>query len=267
MSFISNMLNQAQAAMAQPMAQPMQAPAPMPAAVPAPTGVPTSVPAGTSVEPPVANPAEGSQHPAFQQAPSAPPQEQSGLAQYADLFNTVTPNPDAPQNGLMDSYIAFDEQQVLDSVQKRNFVPNTPEVMGLAEKALQGDAAAFTEVLNRVAQSVFFNSAQTMARVSDVAAREGVKRLSAAMPDMYRSFQSQNTLAEAAPAITNPGVQPVVAQVRENFQRAHPNASPQAIAEMTQRYFSDVSAAMNPQAAAARQPTQPFTGTDFSNAF
>lgn len=265
---ISQLLAQASAAMSAPAPAP-QAPAPQPS--PAQQlqqqQNPNQQHNGQQPVPAPANPAAQATSPAFQQAPASEPQNQSGLEQYNDLFNTTPADPNAPANGIHDAYIQFDEQQVREAISKRNFVPNDPQTQELVQKALGGDTAAFAEVLNTVAQGLYFSSAQAMARVSERAAQEGVRRLNDTLPNVMRNYQTQSTLAESAPNLNNPGVQPVVDQVRQNFQRMNPTASPAAIADMTKKYFSDITAAMNPQAQPQQSANKNGVTQDFSNFF
>lgn len=112
----------------------------------------------------------------------------------------------------------------------------------LRAKAASGDVQAFNDVINAGLRNVMTQSVLASHGLVNAGARAYGDQFSKTLPNMIRSNNASETLA-SNPLYKNPAVRNMMDNTREQFERKFPNASAREIAEMTDNYFSEVSAA------------------------
>lgn len=248
--------------------QPAQQPAPAAPANPAPQQDPGSVPALNNQGTPQ-NQNSGQQHQVPAQNPTgAAAGDESPLDQFKDLFNiAVDPNakPEDPNSAWFD----LDQTKMMEAAGKVSFT-NVPEFKGLAEKALQGDVEAFSQVLNTVMQAGYVRNAMLAGTISEKAGRTALDKIGAELPKRIRDVSSSESTSALKPEFKHQALQPVVEAVRKQVMQKYPDASSKEIAEMTNNYLSAVSKQLTtPEEPlpADRRKADLSAGSDFSDFF
>lgn len=153
---------------------------------------------------------------------------------------------------------------------KMNFVPDTPEVAELAQKALGGDSQALMQLLNSTGQALFAQNAKMMGQLINGAAAPIIDSARGAIAPQMRAQEVTARLAAMNAAYTQPALKASIDGYVARAMQAQPNASAEFIAKQTDEYMRALSATLNPQTA-AQQPQ--FAGLasqgsqDFSNFF
>ena len=254
-----NLMNFFSGNQANPFAQPQPvAPAP---------GMPPQAPAQPAVPQP-RNPADNgfANNPAgngsaLQQGATAPVPGQnnsSPLDQFSALFHNDPNKPDTnPLDALTKPVIEADFAKLQEQVTAANMVGQvSPE---LFQKAMQGDVASFTQIMNQVAQSAFLQAAKFSHGIVESGIQTYNGRVEKALPSRFQDFQARVAMETANPALAHEAAKPVVEALRQLAIAKNPNATPQQIAEQVQQYFKSLQA---PEAT-SQQPQQhrdPLTG-------
>lgn len=244
-------------------ANPFTAPAAPVATAPAP-GMPPQAPPAV---PQPRNPADNgfANNPAgngsaLQQGASAPQPGQnnsSPLDQFSALFhNDPTKTEVNPLDALTKPVIEADFAKLKEQVTAANLVGQvSPE---LFQKAMQGDVASFTQIMNQVAQQAFLEAARFSHGIVESGIQTYNGRVEKALPSRFQDFQARVAMETANPALAHEAARPVVEALRQLAIAKNPNASPQQIAEQVQQYFKSLQAPEAPQAPTPQR--DPLTG-------
>lgn len=212
-----------------------------------------------------------SPEPSFQGNNGTDPKEQtpteaaSPLDEFKDLFTidstgeeAETEDPDAP-------FFATDPAKLQDFVSRQRFT-DPEEMAELAHKAVSGDSAALTTLLNQVAQKTFAQAIEFNTTVANRTAKTAVERARKELPSKVKDLLSHDTLSSMNPAFSHPSMQPMVNALRQQMQTKYPTATPAQVAQLTNKYLTQMSATLT---AANSQQTTPTAeqGPDWSDFF
>lgn len=212
------------------------APAPAPPANPGPTGNQTppgsplpGVTPGNPTAPldPNANPGNNGNPP----APPAtvkldPANPQSYLDAQKDIWQTPNPSETADKP----IFDGLDPKKVMESAGKVNFSQViTPEQTAAIAAGGEGAVKAFTESLNRVAQTVYGQNAIATTQIVEQALAKQAEQIKAALPSIVRKMTTNNSLAEQNPLFSHPAVAPFVQTLQGQLLAKNPNATTQEI--------------------------------------
>lgn len=245
-------------------------PAPVaPAAAPAPaTPVNSNGSAGPAGQQ-QAGPANPGANPAtMQNTPAAPAAAGpvNPLDAYANLFAPKQPEPNAAKVPTLADPIlgTLDPAAFRAQVAKANFASTIPQEQ--MQKALSGDVAAFTDVINSAAREAFAAAAQLSHGLVEQGVRTGADRLGSTLDSRIRNFsiKSQNTSNEA---LSHPAVAPMLNAVKMQIASSNPNLSADQVQTQAEQYFTQMADVLiAPKQAAAQAATAKKTAeTDFSS--
>lgn len=193
---------------------------------------PTSTPAAQPANTPPATPAQPNQMPGTTQEPVNP------LDAYAKMYEKANAQPDAPPAFNLDPKVLGEVSGSLD------FTKNVPqEVM---QKALTGDAASLTQMMNHVAQQAYQAALSHGASLTDkfVGARSAYD-LKSIGGGVKKELTSQ--ALSSIPNYSHPVVREQLNRIAEQMAATNPELSPEEIAKSAAKYMQDLASAISPQ--------------------
>ena len=234
------------------------APAPAPAAQ-----QPTQAagPAMTQQQPanPDANPATMSNTPST--TPAGGPQ--NPMDAFKDMFKPRPADPKAPKAPTLADPILgqLDPAAFQQQVQQANFAAKIPQET--IQKAISGDAQAFSDAINAAAREAFAAAAQLSHGLVEHGSRTAAERVNSSLDSRIRNFQirTQNTNHEA---LAHPAVAPMLNAVKMQIAQSNPQLTPEAVQQQAEQYFTQMADVLSgPKQAAAQAASKP-KENDFS---
>lgn len=232
-------------------------------------GLTSPAPAATPpapAAPAASSPAQGAQDGQAGVAPAAAPApEANPLEQWAKLFTTEAPKPDASKDGKpaeqLDPFNISPENlaKAASGINLSQVV--TPE---LAQKALGGDANAFMEAINKSSQMTFMMAYQAAMQAVKPALDSRFADFSKKMPDTFKQLSVDATL-QGDPLLSNPALKPVVDGLRSQILSKHPDATPQQLQQAISEYFKATGISLTPGKDTTKEAAKPSKGIDWDN--
>ena len=232
-------------------------PAPAPAATPAGGSTQVAQPGqplpGTSATPATANNGV-----VPTQDPAAP------LDTFKDIWQTK-PNPAEPAGPM---FANIDPKKIMESAGQVDFAKAiTPEQLQAISAGGEGAMNAFAQAMNKVAQTVFAQSAVATTKIVDQAIAKTQENFDARLPSMVRKLSVNEGLSTNNPILNNPALTPLVSALSEQLVRKNPNATTQEIQSQVVEYFSGIGQMFAPKPAASTQATGANTDPDWESFF
>lgn len=114
-----------------------------------------------------------------------------------------------------------------------------------------GDAAvaAFGQALNKVAQTVYGQSAYATTKIVEQAVTQAEQKFASQIPNLINSQSSKNALVTENKAFQDPAVKPIFDMVHSQMTTKFPNASVTEINDMVKDMLKGMSNVFNPEAA------------------
>lgn len=166
-----------------------------------------------------------------------PAENRSPLAEFAGLWDS----PPAPKDGeavqpdwndhsSIVPEMNVDPKRLIESARRIDFskVMNPERV----QAALKGDAGAFNEVINSVAQAAFANMAMSTTKiVKAMSAQMAEKLYSGALPHHFRKHAVNTQIDTDLPILSDPAVAPMFESFKQQLQVKYPKASAKEISD------------------------------------
>ena len=222
---------------------------------------PTGIPASQQAEPanPAANPAMMTGQPA-QPAKQGP---ENPLDAFADMFKPKPVDPNAPKQPTIADPILnqLDPQQFRQQVSQANLAASIPQET--IQKAISGDAQAFSDAINHAAREAFAAAAQLSHGLVEHGVRTGAERFNGMLDSRIKNYQlrSQNSSNEA---LSHPAVAPMLSAVKMQIAQSNPNLSPDAVQQQAEQYFMQMADVLSAPKRQAEQQQQQPKEPDFS---
>lgn len=131
-----------------------------------------------------------------------------------------------------------------------------PEQLQAITQGGEGAVQALAQALNSVSQTVYAQSAAASAKIVEQALAKAEASFASRVPDLVRSQQSTERLS-ANPLMQHAASKPVVAAIKAQIEAAHPNATSEEIAQLTNTYFNNFAALANGGQANGGQQAKP----------
>lgn len=188
--------------------------------------------------------------------PTQPAKEESPLDKHAELWKTPDTDPNTkPPQGLFDN---FDPQKMMEAAGKVDFTKIiTPDQLQKITAGGPEAAVAFAESLNKVAQTVYGQSAVATANITKKALDEQETRIKALLPSLVKHQGVDDSLVAANALYANPAVQPLVEALKTQLITKHPQASASEIQSHIVGYLADIGKTFAPKVEAPRNPNTP----------
>lgn len=255
MAFLPGIFGRANAPAPAPAAQQLAAPANTP-----PINMnqnPTGQPASLQQNPanPAANPAQMIDG---QNAAANP------LDSFATMFKPKPVDPNAPKAPtLQDPLLGpLDPTAFRQQINQANFAASIPQ--DTIQKAMSGDAQAFSDAINSAAREAFAAAAQLSHGLVEHGARTAAERLNGSLDSRIRNIQikNQNTSHEA---LSHPAVAPMLSAVKMQIAQSNPQLSPEAVQQQAEQYFTQMADVLTAPKRAAAQAASTPKEMDFSS--
>jgi hypothetical protein len=161
-------------------------------------------------------------------------QAASPLEQYKDLWDPPKQEA-APGNPNPEGTPAAPKQpKFSDAAKKIDFSRLIPQE--LAAKALGGDVASFTQIINTVTQASLAASMHFADNHYGTKSKALEESINSALPEKFKQF-SVNSTPFKNPALKHPAMQPVVQGIREQMRVKYPDASAEELTTMAEEYL------------------------------
>lgn len=243
------------------------APAPAPAAQQ--LAAPANTPPINMNQNPTGQPASLQQNPAN---PGANPAQMidgqnaavNPLDSFATMFKPKPVDPNAPKAPtLQDPLLGpLDPAAFRQQINQANFAASIPQ--DTIQKAMSGDAQAFSDAINSAAREAFAAAAQLSHGLVEHGARTAAERLNGSLDSRIRNIQikNQNTSHEA---LSHPAVAPMLSAVKMQIAQSNPQLSPEAVQQQAEQYFTQMADVLTAPKRAAAQAASTPKEMDFSS--
>ena len=171
---------------------------------------------------------------------------QSPLDTFKDIWQTPTTDSNKDSGPM---FASVDPQKLMESAGKVDFAKViTPAQMAAITAGGEGAVQAFAESMNKVAQSVYAQSAFATTKIVDQATERMQARFDAQLPSLITRHSVNSGLTENNPLLSNPALTPLVSALSEQLVRKNPNASTKEISTQVNDYFAALGASFAPKA-------------------
>lgn len=186
------------------------------------------------------------------------------LDNFAEIFKAKPADPNAPKAPtLADPYLGpMDPNAFRQQLANVNFASNIPQET--VQKAMSGDAQAFSDAINAATREAFAAAAQLSHGLVEHGARTAAERLNGTLDSRIRNFQikTQNTNHEA---LAHPAVAPMLNAVKMQIAQSNPQLTPEAVQQQAEQYFTQMADVLTAPKRAAAQAANTPKETDFSS--
>lgn len=186
------------------------------------------------------------------------------LDNFADIFKPKAVDPNAPKAPtLADPFLGpMDPAAFRQQLSTVNFASNIPQET--VQKAMSGDAQAFSDAINAATREAFAAAAQLSHGLVEHGARTAAERVNGSLDSRIRNFQikSQNTNHEA---LAHPAVAPMLNAVKMQIAQSNPQLTPEAVQQQAETYFTQMADVLTAPKRAAAQAASTPKETDFSS--
>lgn len=173
-----------------------------------------------------------------------PTPEPSPFDGFKDLWSTPT----TPADSNAPMFSGVDPQKLMESAGKVDFAKAvTPEQMQAIAAGGEGAVQAFAASMNKIAQTVYAQSAFATTKIVDQAMTRQQENFAKQLPSMVRKFSVNENLQTENPLLSNPAITPLVSALSEQLVRKNPNATSAEIQQQVNDYFSQLGTAFAPK--------------------
>ena len=170
----------------------------------------------------------------------------SPLDTFKDIWQTAA-NPADDTSGPM--FSGVDPQKLMESAGKVDFAKAvTPEQMQAIAAGGEGAVKAFAESMNKIAQTVYAQSAFATTKIVDQAMERQQQNFAKNLPSMVKKFSVNENLQAENPLLSNPALTPLVSALSEQLVRKNPNATSGEIQQQVNDYFAALGTSFAPKA-------------------
>lgn len=169
----------------------------------------------------------------------------SPLDTFKDIWQTPTNTQDDSQGPM---FSQVDPQKLMESAGKVDFAKAvSPEQMQAIAAGGEAAVAAFSQAMNKVAQTVYAQSAFATTKIVDQAMERQQQNFAKQLPSMVKKFSVNEGLQTENPLLSNPALTPLVSALSEQLVRKNPNATSAEIQSQVADYFNALGTTFAPK--------------------
>lgn len=182
-------------------------------------------------------------------APAMPAPE--GLDQFNDLWKPV----ESPAGGAQQPMFNVDPKQLMDAAGKLDFTKViAPANLQAIAQGGEGAMKAFSETMNKVAQTVYAQNAMATSKIVEQAVNRSREAMMSELPQHIKNQNVSDTLRLENPAFSHPAASPILGALQQQLSVKFPNASSSELSGMAKNYLEHFATAMKgPQAQSQNQ--------------
>jgi len=172
--------------------------------------------------------------------------EPAPLDTYKDLWQAPIVDPNKPDPNA--PIFNFDPAKIQESASKMDFSKMMkPETLAKITAGGDGATEAFLQTMNDFGRGMTVQSLQLTTGIVEKALEKQKEQFQAQLPEMFKTFQTRNSLSEANPAFNNPALKPIVESLQAQMQLKHPNASSKEINGLVNGYMEQLGTVFSPK--------------------
>lgn len=171
-------------------------------------------------------------------------------------------NPVQTVDPMSQPLLAMDPVKLAEATKKMNFAGTVDPA--LMAKALTGDVAAMTQLLNVTGQNAFLASTNANASIIEEAIRKNNARNDAALPDRIRNHELRSREA-TNPVLNHTAAKPLIDAMKSSLAAANPQLSAAQIQQKAEGYILALTGDLTAQATATAATKLKSTEPDFSS--
>lgn len=188
-----------------------------------------------------------------------------------DGFKDLWSTPTTPTEGNTPMFAGVTPETLMASAGKVDFAKAvTPEQMQAIAAGGQGAVEAFAQSMNKIAQTVYAQSAFATTKIVDQAMARQQDQFAKQLPSMVKKFSVNENLQDQNPLLSNPALTPLVSALSDQLVRKNPNATSSEIQQQVNDYFSALGitfAPKPPETAASKAAQKAAAAEDWSSFF
>ena len=165
-----------------------------------------------------------------------------------DTFKDVWSTPTTPDDSNSPMFAGVDPTKLMESAGKVDFAKAaTPEQLALINGGGQQAMETMMAVMNKVAQTVYAQSAFATTKIVDQAMERQQQNFAKQLPSMVRKLSVNEGLQTDNPLLSNPALTPLVSALSEQLVRKNPNATSAEIQSQVNDYFAAIGTSFAPK--------------------
>lgn len=176
------------------------------------------------------------------------PTEPQAVVSPLDTFKDIWSTPTTPDDSNSPMFAGVDPAKLMESAGKVDFAKAaTPEQLQLINAGGPQAMEAMMAVMNKVAQTVYAQSAFATTKIVDQAMERQQQNFAKQLPSMVRKFSVNEGLQTDNPLLSNPALTPLVSALSEQLVRKNPNATSTEIQQQVNDYFAALGTSFAPK--------------------
>ena len=170
----------------------------------------------------------------------------SPLDTFKDIWQTPT---NAAPEGNQPMFANVTPQSMMEAAGKVDFTKTiSPEHLQAIAAGGEQAVKAFAESMNKVAQSVYAQSAFATTKIVDQALEKAQQGFDARLPSLVKKLSVNENLQDNNPLLNNPALTPLVQALGEQLVRKNPSATSSEIQSQVNDYFAALGSTFAPKA-------------------
>ena len=162
---------------------------------------------------------------------------ESPLSNYAELWKIEDKDKPVNAQEALTPNFTLDPKKVAEAARTVDYAKLVPaEIM---TKAMSGDAAAMSQMLNAVTQAATANAGMNTAQIVQAALAHQAKKFVEILPQQVRNQQVSQQVSQDHPIFQNPAAAPMVSMLKDQFAVKYPLATPAEISKHTSDYLTE----------------------------
>lgn len=177
-------------------------------------------------------------------------QKIEGLDQFNDLWKPV----ESPAGGQSDQLFNVDPKQLMEAASKIDFakVIDQQQLQSIAQGG-EAAMAAFSQALNKVAQTVYAQNAHATTKIVEQAVAKTRESVLGELPQHIKRQTVSDTLRAENPAFSHPAASPILGALEQQLTMKFPNATPNELSKMARDYLGSFANSIAPQQSSQQQ--------------
>lgn len=196
--------------------------------------------------------------------PNAKPAEATPFADFAELWQPVKtdPNAPAPQSGVFGEIDPKKFQEAAGKIDFGKVV--SPEMLAAISAGGEGAQQAFVTAMNKIAQGVYAQSAFATTKIVEQALNKSKESFLSELPTHIKKQTVTDSLRAENPIFNNPAVAPIISALEAQMTVKYPNATAPEITAMARQYVEQLGTSFAPKPKAESSAKKGKGETDWS---
>lgn len=196
------------------------------------------------------------------ETPPEPKPPESPMVEFHSLFKNEPPDPNKPtKTSALDFEI--DPQKMMEAAGKVDFKSAIPaELLAKIQAGGEDAVAANLMAMNIIAQKAYGQSAVAAAAITKETLKQARQEFVSEIPAMLKALNLDSGLRDKNPLFEDPAVVPILDGLKTKLLDKHPDATPQQLQSMAEKYVEKFASAFGKKPAAPSKGSKQAGGGD-----